>query len=125
MRAHLNGPTDVGIAPNGDLYIADMGHNRIRRVDAATGMITTIAGNGLATSHGDGGPAVAAKLAGPAALALAGSGRRLTLYVAEYLNGSVRVISPDGSISTLGPASALRRAVAPGVSAGWLAVRGQ
>jgi streptogramin lyase len=123
VRAHLNGPTDIGIAPNGDLYIADMGHNRIRRVDAATGVITTVAGNGRATSPGDGGPAVSAKLAGAAAIALAGSGRRLTIYVAEYFGGNVRVIAPDGSISTLGPrqhfTAPSRLAYRPG---GWLYV---
>ena len=44
--AHLNRPTDVALAPNGDVYIADMGHNRIRVVDARTGVITTVAGGG-------------------------------------------------------------------------------
>ena len=45
--AHLFMPSDVQIAQNGDLYIADMQHNRIRKVDATTRIITTVAGNGL------------------------------------------------------------------------------
>ncbi len=125
VLAHLNGPTDIGIAQNGDLYIADMGHNRIRRVNAVTGTITTIAGNGLATWHGDGGPAVAAKLAGPAALALAGSGRRLTIFVAELLRWEgacdfARWLDLDACVSR-----APGGAIAPGLSAGWVVVRGQ
>ena len=39
-------PSDVAIAPNGDLYIADMHHNRVRKVDARTHIITTVAGSG-------------------------------------------------------------------------------
>src|SRR5699024_9340231 len=76
-KAHLNRPTDVVIAPNGDLYIADMGHNRVRMVDAITGIITTVAGDGDFGRTGDGGPAVRASFAGPAALALVPTGRRL------------------------------------------------
>ena len=45
-RAHLDHPTDVALAPNGDVYIADMGHHRIRMIDARTGIITTVAGDG-------------------------------------------------------------------------------
>ena len=74
--AHLNRPTDVAIARNGDLYIADMGHNRIRLVDAHTGFITTVAGDGTPGRRGDGGPAVAASLGEPAGLVLASEGGR-------------------------------------------------
>ena len=122
-RAHLSRPTDVAIAPNGDLYIADMGHNRIRKVTAATGTITTVAGDGSYGSNGDGGLATRASLAGPAGLALVPNGRRITLYVADYYNGSVRVVDGDGRISTLGGA---RRFTAPSRLAyhpgGWLYV---
>ena len=56
VAAHLLNPVGVALAPNGDVYIADTGHNRIRRVAAATGIITTVAGDGLAGATGDGGP---------------------------------------------------------------------
>jgi sugar lactone lactonase YvrE len=100
--AHLNRPTDVALAANGDLYIADMGHNRVRVVDARTGVITTVAGDGQLGGRGDAGPAVAASLGGPASLALVTQGRRVTLFIAEYFNGSVRVVEPGGRIETLG-----------------------
>src|SRR5207244_7232651 len=52
-RAHLFMPSDVAVARNGDIYIADMHHNRVRRVDARTAIITTVAGNGSFASGGD------------------------------------------------------------------------
>ena len=60
--AHLFMPSDIALAPNGDLYIADMHHNRIRRVDARSHVITTVAGTGAFADNGDGGPATAASL---------------------------------------------------------------
>ena len=51
--AHLSNPVGVALAPNGDVYIADTGHNRIRRVTAATGVISTVAGDGLPGVLGD------------------------------------------------------------------------
>ncbi len=50
---------------SGNIYIADSGNNRIRRVDAVTGIITTVAGNGTASFTGDGGLATAASLNSP------------------------------------------------------------
>ena len=49
----------------GNIYIADVGNNRIRKIDAATGIITTIAGRGKRGYSGDGGPASEAMLAFP------------------------------------------------------------
>ena len=100
--AHLNRPTDIAIASNGDVYIADMGHNRVRVVDARTGLIATVAGNGQLGGRGDDGPAVAASLGGPASIALVNEGRKVTLFIAEYFTGSVRVIDPGGRIETVG-----------------------
>ena len=69
--AHLNMPSDVAIDPQtGDLYIADMHHNRVRKVDARTHIITTVAGSGAWGYAGDGGPATTARLAGPAGVAV-------------------------------------------------------
>jgi GT2 family glycosyltransferase/sugar lactone lactonase YvrE len=100
--AHLSSPVGVALAPNGDVYIADTGHNRIRRVAAGSGIITTVAGDGLPGVLGDGGPATMARLAAPMGLAVVATGKRVTIYVADSLNGRVRVVEPDGTISTLG-----------------------
>ena len=95
--AHLFMPSDVQIAKNGDLYIADMQHNRIRRVDARTQIISTVAGNGVFGGGGDGGTATQASLANPAGVALVeDSLGRMTIFIADYYNGSVRSVGPDG-----------------------------
>jgi sugar lactone lactonase YvrE len=101
-HAHLHQPTDDAQAPNGDLYIADMGHHRIRKIDARTGIITTVAGDGLDAMRGDGGPAIAASLSGPAGVAVVpAAGRRIVLYIADYRNNRVRMVDVDGRISTV------------------------
>lgn len=121
--AHLSHPGDLAVAPNGDLYVADTGHNRIRRIGVASGLISTVAGDGTFGAAGDGGPATAASLAGPAGLALVPVGDRLTIYVADYFNGSVRVVNSQGLMSTFGGS---KRFVAPTRVAyhpsGWLYV---
>jgi cellulose synthase/poly-beta-1,6-N-acetylglucosamine synthase-like glycosyltransferase/sugar lactone lactonase YvrE len=121
-HAHLDHPTDVAIAPDGDLYIADMGHNRIRMVDAQSGIITTVAGDGLEAMRGDGGLAVAASLSGPSGVALEPIGRHVIIYIADYYNNRVRRVGLDGRISTV-PGLELERptrlAMRPG---GWLYV---
>src|SRR5437763_1670172 len=72
--AHLNMPSDVALeVRNGAvvaIYIADMHHNRVRRVDARTHIITTVAGNGRWGFTGDDGPAVEATMSGPAGVAV-------------------------------------------------------
>jgi GT2 family glycosyltransferase/sugar lactone lactonase YvrE len=123
-RAHLSSPVGVALAANGDVYIADTGHNRIRRVAADTGIITTVAGDGLPGVVGDGGPAVMARLAAPMGLAVVTTGKTVTIYVADSLNGRVRVVEPDGTISTLG--GQLRFVMPSRLShhhAGWLYVK--
>jgi DNA-binding CsgD family transcriptional regulator/sugar lactone lactonase YvrE len=89
MNARLNLPEGVAVARNGDVYIADTGNNRVRKVDAKTHVITTVAGVGAAGFAGDGGPAEKAEFDGPVALALTASG---DLYVVDVGNHRVRVI---------------------------------
>ncbi len=76
VAAQLNSPN--GVAPDGagNLYIADSGNDRIRKVDSA-GVITTVAGNGTYGYNGDGGAAVAAQLSDPAGMAPDGAGNLL------------------------------------------------
>jgi hypothetical protein len=102
--AHLNMPSDVAIVPNCDgqrvpcdIYIADMHHNRVRRVDARTHIITTVAGSGKWGHSGDDGPATEATLAGPAGIALMPEpGGKLTIFIADFYNETVRAVGPDG-----------------------------
>ncbi|MBI3493356.1 MAG: hypothetical protein HY047_16480, partial [Acidobacteria bacterium] len=101
--AHLNMPSDVELDQRtGDLYIADMHHNRIRKVDARTHIITTVAGSGVWGYEGDDGPATAARLAGPAGIAVVPEpGGNVTIFIADYYNGHVRAVGPDGIIRDL------------------------
>jgi sugar lactone lactonase YvrE len=86
----------------GDLYIADMHHNRIRKVDAKTHIITTVVGSGTWGYSGDGGRATEARLAGPAGVAVAAeAGGKVTLFIADYYNGHVRAVGPNGIIRDL------------------------
>jgi sugar lactone lactonase YvrE len=81
-----------------DLYIADSRNNQVRRVDGATGAISTIAGTGDAGFSGDGGPATAARLSAPSDVALDASGN---IYVADQNNNRVRRIGINGIITTV------------------------
>jgi hypothetical protein len=100
---HLNMPSDVAIErTTGDIYIADMHHNRIRRVDARTRIITTVAGTGKWGYSGDDGPATEATLAGPAGVAVVAEGKgKVTIFIADYYNQHVRAVGPDGVIRDL------------------------
>ena len=125
--AHLFMPSDVQVANNGDIYIADMHHNRVRKVDAATHIITTVAGTGVFGAGGDNGPAAKASLAGPAGLALVeDSLGRLTIFVADYYNGTVRAVDLNGVMRNVSDEGRVkfgapsRVAFAPGT--GWLYV---
>ena len=101
--AYLNMPSDVAIGPGGDIFIADMHHQRVRRVDARTRTISTIAGTGTWGHTGDGGPATQATLAGPAGVTVVPeTGGQVTVYVADYYNGRVRAVGPDGVIRDVG-----------------------
>jgi sugar lactone lactonase YvrE len=82
-------PGGVALDGAGNLYVSDTLNDRVRRVDAVTGIITTIAGNGTIGFAGDGGVGTQALLASPAGLAIDGAG---FLYVADTGNHSIRRI---------------------------------
>jgi sugar lactone lactonase YvrE len=94
VQARLNAPQGVAVDAAGNLYIADAGNNRIRRV-AHDGTITTIAGTGDAGFAGDGGPAALARLNGPRGLAIDPSG---ALLIADYGNHRVRKINAGNPV---------------------------
>ncbi len=98
IAAQLWQPFDVAVDAAGNLYIADTTNNRIRKVDAATGNISTIAGDGTEAFGGDGGPATAAQLWKPAGIVVDGSGN---LYIADRDNRRIRKIDTSGTMSTV------------------------
>jgi uncharacterized protein (TIGR03437 family) len=95
--AQLNVPIGLALDAANNLYIADFGNNRIRKVSFSSSTITTVAGNGAQGYSGDGGPAVNAQLWGPEAVAVDASGN---LYIADTDNNVVRKVS-GGIITTV------------------------
>src|SRR5208282_2064332 len=95
--AELNEPAGLALDASGNLYIADSENNRIRKVNLATGIITTIAGDGTQGFSGDGGPATAAELNDPIQIALDASGN---LYFADGKNDVIREVNRATGIIT-------------------------
>src|SRR5439155_2105593 len=97
--AELDGPQGVALDGAGDLFIAESGNARIRRVDTGTGTITTVAGNGTRGGNGDGGPATAAELYSPVGVALDGAGN---VFIADPPNERIRrVDAGKGAVTTV------------------------
>ncbi len=98
-KAHLNNPFDVAFDEAGNLYLSDTFNHCVRRVDAKTNVITTVAGTGKAGDSGDGGPALKARFNEPYGIAV---DRQGNLFVADRLNRKVRRIDgKSGIITTL------------------------
>lgn len=85
--ADLNDPTGVAVDAAGNLYIADWNNQRVRKVWANSGIITTVAGNGSAGFTGDGGLATAASLRDPMSVAIDVGGN---LIIADMGNERIR-----------------------------------
>jgi hypothetical protein len=94
--AQLYYPSGLTLDLSGNLYIADYENQRVRKV-TSSGTISTVAGNGTAGYLGDGGLATSAELYSPLDVAVSASG---SIYVADYNNVRVRVISSAGIITT-------------------------
>ncbi|HTW66367.1 MAG TPA: hypothetical protein VME17_17210 [Bryobacteraceae bacterium] len=102
INAELSLPTGVAVDPSGNLFIADSGNDRIRRV-TPDGVINTVAGNGKAGYSGDGGPALNASLnlnggAAYDSIAVDSAGN---LFIADYFNNRIRKVTPGGAITTV------------------------
>ncbi len=95
--ASLYEPSGVAVDPAGNVYIADAGNLRIRKVDTA-GIITTIAGNGKEGFSGDGGPATSAELSFPVGVAVDPAGN---VYIADEGSNRIRKVNTAGIISTI------------------------
>ncbi len=96
-QAQLFDPTQVAADAQGDLFIADQGNHRIRKV-SAEGLITTVAGTGVGGFAGDGGPATSAQLNFPTGVVV---DRQGSLFITDIVNNRIRKVSPDANITTV------------------------
>ncbi len=97
LLAGLLNPRGLAVDSTGNVFIADSGHSRIRKLSSA-GVISTVAGTGTEAFSGDGGKATAAALNNPYAVALDSTN---TLFIADSFNQRIRKVGSDGNISTV------------------------
>ena len=97
LAATLNQPQGLAFDTAGNLYVADSGHNRVRKI-STTGIITTVAGTGAAGFAGDGGAGTSAQLNMPVAVAVDAANN---VYIADGSNQRIRMIAAGGVITTL------------------------
>lgn len=95
VNAKLNNPVSVATDTFGNVYVADYGNNCIRKINAA-GIITTIAGTGVAGHTGDGAAATAATLDSPTCVRVDPAGN---IYIADRYNNCIRMVDTDGVIN--------------------------
>jgi sugar lactone lactonase YvrE len=96
IAAQLNNPWGLVLDLGGKLYFTDINNQVVRKIDTS-GIITTVAGNGILGYSGDGGPAILASMNYPSGLALDPSGN---LYIADRFNHVVRIVNSAGIINT-------------------------
>ncbi len=96
-QARLSKPFGIALDKKGNLYIADRGSNRVRKVDPQ-GIITTVAGDGGFFFMGDNGPAYRASVAGPTGVVVDDNG---ILYIADRNNNRIRSVDTQGMIRTI------------------------
>ncbi len=102
----LNGPTGVAVDSAGTVYFTEgsigtgsgLVHGDYMVWSVSGGIFSALAGNGLQSFSGDGGPALAAQMNSPAGIAMDGSGN---IYIADPLNNRIRKMTPGGAISTI------------------------
>jgi uncharacterized protein (TIGR03437 family) len=112
VNAQFNAPAGLAFDTSGNLFVADQGNFRIRKIDV-DGIVTTVAGSGVKGNGGDGGPAVNAQLGAPNSIAVDAQGN---LYIGDdkytgpssFPSGAlVRKVSPAGVITQVAPGAAL------------------
>ena len=96
-EARIDRPQQIVVDPDGNVYFADSGNNRVRRIDTE-GVVTTVAGNGRAATSGDGGPGLSAAVWNPTGLALDDEGN---LYVSQPDDNRIRRVDTTGAIVTV------------------------
>jgi len=91
-------PESVALDSAGNMYIADYGNNRIRKVTVSTGIISTVAGTGTGGYNGDGIPATSAEIYDPYSVVLDAAGN---IYIADYNNNRIRVVNTGTATITI------------------------
>jgi trimeric autotransporter adhesin len=97
-NAEVYFPEGLCIDKQGNLYVAEINNNRVRKI-SNSGIITTIAGNGIAGYSGDNGPATACELNAPAGVFV--DSKTGNIFIGDTRNSAVRKVSPSGVITTI------------------------
>lgn len=96
ISARLNEPEGLAVDAAGNLYVADKGNRRVRRISSDGSTITTVAGSGLQGQDGDDGPALQASFREPANILIDAAGN---LYISDRAGNRIRRVSPGGTIT--------------------------
>jgi sugar lactone lactonase YvrE len=97
VSAKLFWPQSLTLDANGNLYFPDLGNHRIRMINLSTGIITTVAGNGVEGFSGDGGNALNASFSFPEAVAI---DQNQNIYIADTRNARIRVVNFNTKVIT-------------------------
>jgi DNA-binding beta-propeller fold protein YncE len=114
-KAKLNEPYEVRFDKAGNMLFVEMKNHLVRKVDAKTGAISTVAGTGKAGFGGDGGPATAAQLSSPHSIALDANDN---LYIADIANHRIRRVDAKSGIITTIAGTGEKVQPAAGLAAG-------
>jgi hypothetical protein len=96
LRAAFNGPKEIAVDGDDNIYLVDTENHCIRRIDAGSGLVSTVAGTGQPGGSGDGGPATAATLKRPHGACVDAAGN---IYIGDSENHRLRYVSIDGEES--------------------------
>ena len=93
--ARFNNPCGIFRTSNGDIYVSDTSNHRIRKITSSTGIVSTIAGNGIGYANGNG---TAALFSEPNGIVVDSNGN---IFVADSMNYAIRKITPSGAVTTI------------------------